>query len=133
MTVNRPFVVLAAFCMVGLLSSQAARAFDDRSFRFDTTSNLYEVCAVAEDSVAYPLANQACRAFIEASVQYHDEISARKPLKPLICYPKAATIEDGKLAFIAWANKHSKDRKLMGEQPVVGLVRALATKYPCAR
>lgn len=133
MTVNRPFVVLAAFSTLGLFGVQGAHAFDDRSFRFDTTSNLYEVCSVSQDEAAYPMANQACRAFIEASAQYHDQISTRTKLKRLICYPKTATIEEGKQAFISWANTHSDDPKLMGEQPVVGLVRALAAKYPCAK
>ena len=106
---------------------------ESSNFRFDTTKDLYNVCSVAEGAAEYAMANAACRAFIEASVQYHDEISNRKNLKRLICYPATATIEDGKQAFLDWAKTKSGDQKLMAEQPVVGLVRSLAAKYPCKK
>jgi hypothetical protein len=32
---------------------------------------------------------------------------------------------------MAWAEANKDNAKLMGEQPVVGVVRALAAKYPC--
>ncbi len=88
------------------------------------------MCSVSADAAEYPVANQACRAFIEATVQYHDEVSDRKNLKRLVCYPKTATIADGKAAFLAWTKAKAGDKKLMAEQPVVGLVRSLAAKYP---
>jgi hypothetical protein len=124
-----------ALAAVGLAFAlaQPAAAVDSSNFRFDTTMDLYNICSVAEGTAEYPMANGSCRAFIEASVQYHDEISNRKNLKRLICYPSIATIEDGKQAFIAWAKAKSGDQKLMAEQPVVGLVRALAAKYPCKK
>jgi len=122
---------LALLCAATLVS-QGAGATDEASFRFDTTANLYEVCTLTQESPGFVVANQACRAFIEATVQYHDEISARRKLKRLVCYPKGTTIEDGKQAFVEWADRKSSDAKLMAEQPVVGLVRALAAKYPCS-
>lgn len=122
---------LALLC-AATLASQGAGAANEASFRFDTTANLYEVCNTAKDSPEFVIANQACRAFIEATVQYHDEISAHRKLKRLVCYPKGATIEDGQQAFIEWADRESDDAKLMAEQPVIGLVRALAAKYPCS-
>ncbi|NEX22013.1 hypothetical protein G3480_17160 [Thiorhodococcus mannitoliphagus] len=125
-------LVLGTACTWGLMTETAV-AVDDADFRFDTSSNLYEVCSVAPDAPEYVVANQACRAFIEASVQYHDEIADRKRMKQLICYPKTATIADGKAAFVSWASAHSGDKKLMAEQPVVGVVRALAAKYPCSK
>ena len=121
---------LAAACVGGLISQQAL-AVEDADFRFDSTADLYAVCAVTADAAEFPVANQACRAFIEASVQYHDQISKRKKLNRLICYPTTATIEEGRDAFVTWAKDHAGDKKLMAEQPVVGLVRALAAKYPC--
>jgi hypothetical protein len=116
---------------VALALVQPAAAIDQSDFRFDTTSDLAAVCSVTADAAEYALANQACRAFIEAAVQYHDEISNRKKMKRLVCYPSNATIEDGKAAFVAWAGTHTADQKLMGELPVIGLIRALAVKYPC--
>ena len=123
----------AAGLALALAQSQPAAAVENSNFRFDTTMDLYKICSVAESAAEYPVANEACRAFIEASVQYHDEISNRKNLKRLICYPANATIEDGKQAFVAWAEKNTGNKKLMSEQPVVGLVRSLAAKYPCKK
>ncbi len=130
---SRPayMTTLAVFCAGGLLSLSAA-AVEDADFRFDTTADLYDVCSVGSSAAEFAISNQACRAFIEASVQYHDEISDRRKLQRLICYPANVTIADGKRAFLAWAGDHSGDQRLMAEQPVVGLVRALAAKYPCA-
>lgn len=111
--------------------SQSAYAAQDDDFRFDTTDDLYHVCSVKEDAAGYVPALFACRAFIEATVQYHDEVTDRKHLKRLICYPKNATIADGRSTFVAWAAKNAGNKELMGETPVVGLVRALAARYPC--
>ena len=116
---------------VALAIAHPTFAIQDNDLRFDTTAQLAAVCSVSADAAEYPVANQACRAFIEATVQYHDEISDRKNLKRLICYPKTATVEDGKEAFLAWTEANGSDKKLMAEQPVVGLVRSLAAKYPC--
>ncbi len=116
---------------LALALSQPAAAVDDADFRFDNTGDLAAVCAVAEGAAEYALANQACRAFIEATVQYHDQIAKRNKMKRLVCYPASATIEDGKAAFVAWAAANASNAKLMGEQPVIGLVRALAAKFPC--
>lgn len=79
------------------------------------------------------MAHQACRAFLQATVQYHDEISDRRKLKRLVCYPRGATIENAKQAFLAWGDAHAKDAGLMAEPPVVGVVHALAAKYPCRK
>jgi hypothetical protein len=133
MSKKRSFLaVLGAAVLVGA-SVQPAAAVEDDDMRFDTTDDLYAVCAVTASDAEFPVARQACRAFIEAAVQYHDEVSDRKKMKRLICYPKNATIQDGKNAFVAWAKKNARDKKLMNEIPVVGLVRALAEKYPCKR
>ena len=131
MNIKRSFVAaFGAAALVGA-SIQPATAVEDDDLRFDTTGDLYALCAVTASAAEYPVANQACRAFIEAAVQYHDAVSDRKNLKRLICYPKNATIQDGKDAFITWAKKNASDKKLMKEMPVVGLVKALAAKYPC--
>jgi len=58
-------------------------------------------------------------------------VSDRKHLKRLICYQKGATVTDGRAAFVAWAEKNLTDKKRMDELAVVGLVRALAQRYPC--
>ena len=122
--------LLGAALIVGSLA-QPALAVEDDDLRFDTTADLYDVCSVTAAEPEYPVAHLACRAFIEAAVQYHDAVSEREKMKRLICYPKGATLQDGKDAFVAWAAEHAGDKKMMKEVPVVGLVRALADKYPC--
>lgn len=124
--------LLGAAVLAGPFAQQAA-AIEDADLRFDTTADLHDVCAVTASETEYAVAHQACRAFIEAAVQYHDAISDRKNLPRLICYPKDATVQDGKDAFLAWAGKNAGNKKLMGELPVVGLVRSLGKKYPCKR
>ena len=131
MSTNRFFLAALGCAAVVGASVQPAAAVEDDDLRFDTTDDLYAVCGVPTNAPEFPLANQACRAFIEAAVQYHDAVSDRKNMKRLICYPKSATIQDGKDAFIAWARKNAGNKKRMGEVPVVGLVRALADKFPC--
>jgi hypothetical protein len=116
---------------VALALGQPVAAVDESNFRFDKTSDLAAVCSVTADAAEYALANQSCRAFIEAAVQYHDEISNRKKMKRLVCYPASATIEDGKAVFVAWAAAHASNQKLMNEVPVIGLMRSLNAKFPC--
>jgi len=115
----------------GLTLSVQAAPVADEDFHFDTTSDLYQVCATPSDAPEYLVASFSCRAFIEATVQYHDAVSDQKRLKRLICYPKTATIADGRQAFLAWAKANQDNQTWMNEQPVIGLVRALAAKYPC--
>jgi hypothetical protein len=116
-----------------LALAQPAAAVQDSNFSFDTTADLAAVCATPDTAAEYMVAHQACRAFIKATVQYHDEISNRKKLPPLVCYPAGSTVEQGKAIFLDWAKANAGDKKLMGEQPVVGLVRSLAAKFPCKK
>ena len=131
MSINSSLIRTLAVAAVALSLGQPAAAVEDSDFRFDTTQDLHAVCSVPGNTAEYAMAHQACRAFIEGAMQYHDSVSKPKQLKRLICYPAQSTIDDGILAFNAWATAKAADAKLMGEPPVVGLVRALAAKYPC--
>ncbi len=131
MQANSAFIRALAAAGIALAVGQSAAAVENADFRFDTTQDLYAVCSVPTNAAEYPMAHQACRAFIESAVQYHDAISKPKQMKRLICYPANATIEEGLSAFNAWAAAKVGDTTLMGEPPVVGLIRALAAKYPC--
>jgi hypothetical protein len=117
--------------VLGLALSGPLMAAQDEDFNFDTTEDLFQVCSTPVSSAEAVPASFACRAFIEATMQYHDEVTDRKNLKRLVCYPQTATIGDGRSAFVAWAKANAADKTLMGETPVVGVVRALAAKYPC--
>jgi hypothetical protein len=119
--------VAIAFC------GQAAFGVEDEDMGFDTTEDLYQVCVVEPGAAEYVPSSFACRGFIEATVQYHDAVSDRKNLRRLICYPENATIADGRATFVAWAKQNAGNQTLMNELPVIGLVRALADKYPCPK
>lgn len=116
---------------LGLALSGSVFAAQDDDFDFDTTQDLYDICLTPNNAPEYIPARFACRAFIEAAVQYHDQVSDRKRMKRLICYPSSATVADGRSAFLSWVEANKDDSEKMNEMPVVGLVRALAAKYPC--
>lgn len=126
--------LIGTVCGVAMLAggvSQSVLATSADDFNFETTMDLYRVCAAIPESDDYVPSVFACRGFIEAAVQYHDAVSDRKQLKRLICYPKTATVADGRRAFLAWVEGNKGNSAWMKEQPVVGLVRSLADKYPC--
>jgi hypothetical protein len=122
-------LIAAASCALAL--NGAALAVQDEDLGFDTTEDLYQVCSTPSDAPEYVATSFACRGFIEATVQYHDAISDRKHMKRLVCYDSKATIADGRAAFVAWAEANKGNATLMDEPPVVGVIRALAAKYPC--
>lgn len=121
---------LSVVAGIALTLGQAA-AVENSNLRLDSTGDLYAVCSVPASAAEFPVARQACRAFIEGVAQYHDLISKPGKMKRLYCMPKGSTLEDGVDAFNAWAATHTGDAKRMGEEPALGLIRALAAKYPC--
>lgn len=128
---NKSSHALRLAAMAVALCSGAVLAVDPENFQFDTTENLYEVCTTPADVPEHVPAALACRAFIEATVQYHDQIVRREGLKRLVCYEETTTVEDARQSFIEWGRKNVRSKKLKNEQPVVGLMRSLAEAYPC--
>ncbi len=126
-----PSPVAVGAALLAFAVAAPAAPVDDKNIAFDTTEDLYRVCAAEASDPSYTTAQVACTAFIKATVEYHDLVSNQKQVKRLICYPKGTTIADGRTAFLAWAQKNAGDAKRMAEMPVVGLVRALAKAYPC--
>jgi hypothetical protein len=127
---HRLRLVLGAAAVLAFISGGAS-ATDPEDFHFDTTEDLYDVCATSTQAPEHVPAILACRAFIEATVQYHDQVVNRENLKRLVCYDKTATIEQARVAFVAWAKENRRNKTFRTEQPVVGLMRALSAAYPC--
>ena len=123
--------LLALVAILAICLPCHAGEINEQDFNFRTTQDLGDLCSVDPASSSNIPAIYACRAFIEATVQYHDAVSDKKNLKRLICYGPEATIEDGRKVFVEWVATHKNDKNLMEEIPVVGMVRALAHKYPC--
>ncbi len=110
-----------------------ASAIERRDFWISDTVDLLDLCMTPKDD---PLRSQAinyCMAYLDGAVDYHDAISDHKEMKRLICYPNTASLEEGVLVFIAWAQANQGDKKLMDEPTVIGVVRALEAKWPCDR
>jgi hypothetical protein len=117
--------------VVMALSPGFARATDKADFDLKTTEDLYRVCSVGPSDPLREEALNFCEGFLLGVVSYHDEITDRKNLKRLICYPPTATRDQGIQAFNDWAARHQQDEKFMSDPPVVGAVRGLAAKWPC--
>lgn len=124
--------VLFAGCMLSL-SVLPAAALEKNDFDFLTTEDLYMLCSADPAHGDFSSASYACRGFIAGAVQYHNGISDAKHLPRLICYPEGTTLKDGQVAFVQWAEKNKNNKELMNEYPVMGLVKALAEKYPCQK
>ncbi len=114
-----------------LISGFTLADVGEPNFSLQTTRDLYELCSAPTDHPDYAPAIYSCRSFLEATVQYHDAVSDGKTLKRLICYPSGATLEDARAVFVAWVKANARNKALMGEMPVMGVVRALEDKYPC--
>jgi len=118
------FAVLAA-------ASGPASAVEPRDFWVSNTRELVQLCMTPADDPLRPQAANYCMAYLDGAVDYHDAITDRADLKRLICYPDTATLEQGVVQFIEWGQAHKGDEKLMAEPQVIGVVRALADKWPC--
>lgn len=123
-SIRYPAIIGALFAAQAF--SPAANAIGDAAFNFETARDLIEVCSSDIDGAAL-----ACRAFLEATVQYHDAISGRKRMKRLTCPPKGTTVEQARVAFLAWGRRNADNATRMQELPAVAVVRALAAAYPC--
>jgi hypothetical protein len=126
--------ITLAICALAL-SAMPAVGLEKADYDFLTTKHLYNLCSadIAKHGDDFSTASYACRGFISGAIQYHNGVSGTKNLDRLVCYPAGTTLEDGSVAFVAWAESNLKDKALMDELPVEGLIRALAVTYPCAK
>lgn len=124
----RSIGALGALAAISLTSAVASAAgtLDESAFQYETAKDLVAVCSSDQDA-----ARLACRAFLEATVQYHDAVTDGKKVKRLICYPRGATIEEAHRRFLEWAEQNASNAERMSELPVKAVVRALASTYPC--
>ncbi|NCA68897.1 MAG: hypothetical protein EOM91_02115 [Sphingobacteriia bacterium] len=95
-------------------------------FDYETAKDLLAVCTSEQDAAVL-----ACRAFLEATVQYHDAVSDGRRMKRLVCYPGGLTVEQARATFVAWGEQHADNAERMSELPVVAVVRSLAAAHPC--
>jgi hypothetical protein len=123
--------------LVALLSipsfALAADPPDQATLSLKTTQDLYRVCAAGPSDARAQEELDLCEGFLAGAVSYHDAISDRRHLQRLICYPSTATRDQGIQAFVTWAGANQGNQKYMGDPAVYGVVRALASKWPCGK
>lgn len=126
--------ITLAICAL-VLSAMPAAGLEKADYDFLTTKHLYNLCSadIAMHGDDFSTASYACRGFISGAIQYHDGVSGTSNLPRLVCYPEGTTLEEGRTAFVAWAESNLKDTTMMNELPVEGLVRALSKTYPCEK
>ncbi len=122
---------LALAMSLALWPSQASAGVEKRDIWISDTLDLLELCTTPADDPLRRESINYCMAYIDGAVDYHDAITDHEKLKRLICYPNTANLEQGVLVFIDWAQTNQADKKLMDEPTVIGVVRALAAKWPC--
>lgn len=130
--IKKGIIPLAVALLISLPLTVSAVDVDEEDFNFQTTEDLYSLCSAPYDDPDFVASIYACKGYIAGAVDYHDGVSNRKNIKRLICYPKNTTLKEGRESFVAWAKENEGNTAIMQEQAVVGLVKALATKYPCS-
>ena len=131
MQIKKGLISIATALLISMPLTISAVEVDKDDFNFLTTEDLYSLCSSPLDDPDFVAAIYSCKGYIAGAVDYHDGISNRKDMKRLICYPKNTTLKEGREAFVAWARDRESDTAIMQEQAVLGLVKALADKYPC--
>ena len=121
-------LAIAAILIFGLGSASAA---DKRYFWISSTADLLELCKTPQDDPVRAQAANYCMAYVDGAVDYHDAIADHKEMKRVICYPDTATLEEGVLVFVNWAERNQGNKKLMEEATILGVVKALEDKWPC--
>ena len=127
---QRLLAVIALAMSVMMVPGQGSAQFG-RDFSIVNTKDLLFLCTLPGDD---PLGSEAinyCMAYLDGVVDYHDVLTEHENMNRLICYPDTATLEQGVLVFIDWAEQKQSDAALMGEPPIMGVVRALAANWPC--
>ena len=123
----RPLVIAALLVLWPSLVS----AGEKREIWISDTLDLLELCTTPLDDPLRLQSINYCMAYLDGAVDYHDAISDHEKMSRFICYPNTATLEEGILVFINWAQANQGDKELMGGPPVIGVVKALADKWPC--
>jgi len=131
--VSKNLLLGLAVGTVMLLTALPAASREPVDFDLRTTQDLYTLCSAKPNTPAHDPSISACLGFISGVVQYHHGVNDGKRLPRWICYPEGTTRGDGRMAFIAWAEKNKDNKELMNQLPVIGLVKALAEKYPCSQ
>jgi len=110
-----------------------ANAVDLQDFKLKTTQDLFDLCSTDEDNPKYVAAIHACHGYIAGAIHYHDAVTDREDLKRLICYPPTAVMSEAIIAYLSWCKANQGNKEIMSEAPVIGVVKALAGKYPCKK
>lgn len=129
---RKTLTAIPALAASALLWSGSASAAEENIFAVTTTQDLLNICTLPTEDPLHGEAMNYCLGYLDGAMDYHDVLAAHEDMKPLVCYPDTATLELGVVVFIAWAEEQEASTDYLDTPPVVGIIRSLASKWPCA-
>jgi len=115
---------------LGLGMPQAMAAPND-DLKASTTQDFVDICSTDPSSPAYASAIQFCYGYITGATQLYYALLGPEGIRPIAC-PRGEVTRQGAVdVFLDWARRNPE---LLGkEQPIQGLMRAAAEKWPCTQ
>lgn len=118
-----------AVLMVLVFSISAqVQALNPDGFEVTSTDHLLELCNVPVDDPLYSASMGFCLGYIDAALDYHAALTAGEKYSPITCPAAEVTREEVVVVVRDWAKGSPQH---LGEQPVVGVMRAVSEKWPC--
>ena len=122
---------LAGFALCAAMSPAAGNAaVTEDTFQLRTTSDLVDLCSVAQTDPMGTAALNFCHGFALGVYRVLAEENAAKRIGKLFCMPdQVTTTRDQAIAdFVQWAKATPS---VMSQTPADGITAYLANKYPC--
>ena len=123
--------VLAICVSIGLFAAPGAEAaVSSGNFEMRTMGDLVALCGVAPNDPYADAAIHFCHGYLVGATQFHDMVGKVYSGK-VFCLPKTGqpTRDEAIDAFVEWGRAHPEDA---GLTPLDGLLKWLASSYPCA-
>ena len=122
--------IFAAALVLGLTPSLAG-ALGEGDFDIENTRELLRLCGASPSMNLSEQAVYFCHGYFTGAADYHDSVVGGD-LKRLICDPEGTTRNDAVNVFVSWGNANLANEARMGEPALLGVIRALAEKWPCS-
>ncbi len=120
------FAIVAALALM----SAPAGALLPGDLTVRTTRDLFKLCSVDEADLLHRVARGFCLGYLDAVWDYHQALTAGPGFAAIACPGPEVTRDQVADALIDWAEAESDT--LDTEEPVQGVMRAMARKWPCS-
>ena len=119
---------LAAFAAFMLIGAGIAGAQELEDFKVRDAGSLARLCAMPEGSTFHAEARQFCYGYIAGAATVYREMVAAGAMERAVCPKAEPTVEEMRATFAGWIARNPDSRQ---DDPADGLLRAMATAYPC--